>query len=52
MIQTEQIMALTLLHQPMETIYALALWKMDGILGCQKTTSIVGEVKENKNEKS
>ena len=38
-------MALTLLNQPMETIYALALWKMGGILGCQKITSIVGEEK-------
>ena len=38
-------MALTLLNQPMETMYALALWKMDGIRGCQETASIVGEEK-------
>ena len=43
-------MVLTLLHQPIETIYALALWKTDGILGCQKTTSIVGEEKEEANK--
>lgn len=38
-------MVLTSLNRLMETIYAHALWKMDGIRGCQKIAFFVGEEK-------